>query len=90
MSAQSTSQFVIRKATLGDTPALLSLIKSLARYERLSDQVVATIDSLRPHGFHDRSFYQALLCEANQGRKPKPVGFALYFFTYSNESNTHI
>jgi GNAT superfamily N-acetyltransferase len=69
----------VRRATSRDVPALLALIRGLATYERLSGQVVATATRLRRHGFGRRPYFQALFCR----RDGRPVGFALYFFTYS-------
>lgn len=72
-------RLTIRRATLRDAPAILGLIRGLAEYERLAHEVEATVGRLRRHGFGRRPYYEALLCR--RGRTP--IGFALYFFTYS-------
>lgn len=72
--------FTIREATRDDVPALLKLIKELAIYERLLDQVVATEDLLARAGFGEERYFRALLAEDANGRA---IGFALYFFTFS-------
>jgi len=58
---------------------ILRLIRGLAEYERLAHEVEATPGRLRRHGFGRRRYFEAVLCL----RGPVPVGFALYFFTYS-------
>jgi GNAT superfamily N-acetyltransferase len=60
-------------------PLVLELIRGLAEYERLLDQVEATAARLRRHGFGRRPYFETLICR----RDGRPVGFALYFFTYS-------
>ena len=69
----------IRFATIDDTPLVLTLIRGLADYERLLDQCVATRAGIRRDGFGRRRYFETLICR--RGRRP--VGFALYFFTYS-------
>jgi N-acetylglutamate synthase-like GNAT family acetyltransferase len=44
----------IRVATEDDVPLILSLVKELAEYERLSHQVVATEEVLRDSLFGER------------------------------------
>jgi GNAT superfamily N-acetyltransferase len=41
--------------------------------------VEATLDRVRRHGFGRRPYFETLICR----RAGRPVGFALYFFTYS-------
>jgi GNAT superfamily N-acetyltransferase len=69
----------IRRGTARDVPTILALIKGLAEYERLAHEVRATQAALRRHGFGPRPYFETLICS----RGPTPVGFALYFFTYS-------
>jgi GNAT superfamily N-acetyltransferase len=69
----------IRRATPRDTSTILELIRGLARYERLTHQVVATVARLRRHGFGRRPYFETLICR----RDGRAVGFALYYFTYS-------
>ncbi len=60
-------------------PVILALIRGLAEYERLAHQVEATPARLKRHGFGRRPYFETLICR--RGRRP--VGFALFFFTYS-------
>jgi GNAT superfamily N-acetyltransferase len=69
----------IRRGTPRDVPAILALIRGLAEYEQLAHQVDATAGRIRRHGFGRRRYFETLICR----RAGRPVGFALYFFTYS-------
>ena len=73
------TRLVIRSGTARDVPTILRLIRGLAEYERLAHQVEATAARVRAHGFGDRRYFRTLICR----RGGRPVGFALYFFTYS-------
>jgi GNAT superfamily N-acetyltransferase len=75
----SAARLSIRRATPRDAPTVLRLIRGLAEYERLAHQLEATPGRLRRHGFGRRRYFEALLCR----RGPTPIGFALYYFTYS-------
>jgi GNAT superfamily N-acetyltransferase len=72
----------IRAAQPADVATILSLIRGLADYEKLSGEVVATEDQLRrslfPAAGHAPDAY-CILAEANG----EAAGFALYFFNYS-------
>jgi GNAT superfamily N-acetyltransferase len=70
---------VIRRGTERDVPTILALIRGLAEYERLAHEVEATTSRVRAHGFGNRRYFETIICR----RGGKPVGFALYFFTYS-------
>lgn len=69
----------IRRGTRRDAPTIVALIRGLAEYERLSHAVEATVEHIRRDGFGRRPYFETLLCF--RGRTP--IGFALYFFTYS-------
>jgi GNAT superfamily N-acetyltransferase len=72
----------IRPARIEDVPAILDLIRGLAEYERLLDQVDATDDRLRHSLFPtdgEAPVAQCVLACVEH----EPVGFALYFFNYS-------
>jgi GNAT superfamily N-acetyltransferase len=73
------ASLVIRPGTARDVPTILALIRGLAEYERLAHEVEATRARVRAHGFGSRRYFETII-----GRRGgKPVGFALYFFTYS-------
>jgi GNAT superfamily N-acetyltransferase len=73
------ARLAIRRGRPRDLPVILALIRGLADYERLAHQVEATPARLKRHGFGRRPYFETLICR--RGRRP--VGFALYFFTYS-------
>lgn len=70
--------FKIRKATREDIPLVLEFIKELAEYEKMSDDVVATEESLMESIF-DKEIAEVVFGEY----KGKPVGFALFFHNFS-------
>ena len=71
--------YYIRSAELDDVPEIFVLIKELADYERLLDEVVATEKQLGETLFGENSNVEVLLAyDENQ-----ILGFALYFQTYS-------
>jgi len=69
----------IRNAIADDVDEIHRLISELAVYERLAHEAVATASQIRRHGFGRRRYFETLICR--RGRDP--IGFALYFFTYS-------
>jgi 3-hydroxyisobutyrate dehydrogenase-like beta-hydroxyacid dehydrogenase/GNAT superfamily N-acetyltransferase len=77
------TDFRIRPAVPEDVPVLLDMIRGLAEYERMSDCVTATAESLRKTLFGPRPFAAALLAETNEGNGSEPVGMAIFFEAYS-------
>jgi GNAT superfamily N-acetyltransferase len=76
---RKTPALRIRAGTRRDAATILAMIKGLADYERLSDEVEATVGLIRRHGFGRRRYFETLLCFDGK----RAVGFALYFFTFS-------
>jgi GNAT superfamily N-acetyltransferase len=70
---------VLRPAGSTDAPLVLQLIRELAEFERLSDEVRATEDDLRRTLFGPRPAAEAILAFLDGA----PVGFALFFNNYS-------
>jgi GNAT superfamily N-acetyltransferase len=79
VSGPARGALVIRRGTERDVPVILKLIRGLAEYERLAHEVEATTARVRAHGFGRRRYFETIICR----RGGTPVGFALYFFTYS-------
>jgi GNAT superfamily N-acetyltransferase len=79
MAERPLCDFVIRPAGPADVPVLLSLIRDLAEYERLSHEVEATADVLRRNLFGERPYAEALVGEL----RGEPVAFAVYFHNFS-------
>lgn len=69
----------IRAAAESDLPLILHLIESLAEYERLRDQCVATEVKLRATLFGDHPAAEILIASIEN----EPMGFALFFGNYS-------
>ncbi len=69
----------LRAATAADTPQILSFIRGLAEYEKLSHACGATEDELRATLFGPRPFAEVILAEWEGA----PAGFALFFHNYS-------
>ena len=73
------ADFRIERATERDVPLILRLIKDLAEYERMSNDVVATEEGLRTTLFGARPAAEVLIAYAGG----EPAGFALFFHNYS-------
>ncbi len=69
----------VREASERDVPLVLSLIRELAEYEKLSHEVVATEGDLRANLFGERPFAEVLIAEHDG----VPAGFALFFHNFS-------
>ena len=76
MNAESLS---IRQATRADVPQVLSFVKELAEFERLSHLVEATEEIIAEELFGPKSQAEALLAYCGA----EPVGFAVYFHNFS-------
>ena len=70
--------FDIRRAERGDAPLLMSLIEELAVYEKMTDMVTATAETLEASLF-DRHEAEALLLTLDG----EAVGYAIYCFNFS-------
>jgi GNAT superfamily N-acetyltransferase len=78
------AEFRIERASERDVGSILMLIRGLAEYERLSHEVLATEALLRESLFGERPAAEVLLAHAIGGVDgDKPVGFAVFFGTYS-------
>ena len=73
------TNFEIRTTTEADVPIILSLIRELADYERAPEAVVTTEAGLREVLFGAKRSAEVLLAL----EKGEPVGFAVYFFSFS-------
>jgi len=71
--------FTIRHAIESDVPLILSFIKELADYEKLSHEVLATEEDFRQNLFGEKKFAEVVIGEFNS----VPVAYALYFHNFS-------
>ena len=69
----------IRAARREDVPRILDLIRELAVYENLADQVAATEELLSENLFGDRPFAEAILADVDGDS----VGFAGFHHSFS-------
>lgn len=68
----------LRETTKEDAGLILQFIKAIADYEKMSDDVFATEESIRESVFEDKRA-EVLIIEFNG----EAVGYSLYFFNYS-------
>ena len=73
------TDYEIRQAEVEDVPEILELIKALAEFENLSEEVVATEELLKITLFGINSPAEVQIAFD----KNKTLGFALYFRTFS-------
>src|SRR5262245_55666347 len=71
--------FSIRQATEQEVPLILSFIRQLAEYERLSHEAVMSEETLRESLFGPRRHAEVLLGYADE----KAVAFAVFFHNFS-------
>ena len=72
------TEMTIRFATEADVATILKFIKSLAEYEKMLDEVIATEDLLREWLFEKKK--AEVIFAVVDG---KEVGFALFFHNFS-------
>jgi GNAT superfamily N-acetyltransferase len=78
-SGASATAVRIEAATERDVPVILQMIRDLADYERMSDEVVATEQGVRESLFGPRPAAEVIMAYA----AAEPAGFALFFHNYS-------
>ena len=71
--------FNVRNARLEDTGLILQMIRELADFEQLLDQVVTDEETLKHSLFNDPKGPEVLIAEENN----QPVGFVLFFHNFS-------
>lgn len=68
----------IRKAKEEDFPAILSLIKELALFEKSPEKVTNSMEQMQK----EKDYFGSYVAEYQSDGKKQIVGFALYFFAY--------
>jgi GNAT superfamily N-acetyltransferase len=79
MHGESSDAIKIIPAIERDVPLVLSFIRKLAEYEKLSHQVVVTEELLREALFGERRAAEVVLAYVGDA----PAGFALFFHNFS-------
>jgi GNAT superfamily N-acetyltransferase len=74
-----TTNFEIKPATIKDAQTIVDLIKAIAEYEKLSDQVQATTETIIEYLFSQKSYAECIIAFENN----EPIGFALFFHNFS-------
>ncbi len=74
-----TAPFTIRGARPSDTPAILRLLRGLAEYEHLAQEVTASETGLHDALFAPHPRIQAIVASIGN----ESVGLALYYYTFS-------
>ncbi|BBH45881.1 GNAT family N-acetyltransferase [Pseudomonas sp. KU43P] len=69
----------IRPAVRTDAAQILAFITELAEYERARHEVIASVNDIERTLFEEGSTVHSLICE----RDGQPIGFAVYFYSYS-------
>jgi GNAT superfamily N-acetyltransferase len=72
--------FTVTVVTPSELPELLELIRELARFEHLEQEVEATVESLKDAFFGSQAAAGGLLAR----RGEELAGYAIYFFTFSS------
>lgn len=79
MITTTLSGITIRFAEPTDSARILQFIKALADYERMSDEVIATEETVKKTLFGPKAYAEVIFAELDG----QAVGFALFFHNYS-------
>lgn len=79
MITTTLSGITIRFAEPTDSVRILQFIKALADYERMSDEVIATEETVKKTLFGPKAYAEVIFAELDG----QAVGFALFFHNYS-------
>jgi GNAT superfamily N-acetyltransferase len=77
--ASAPERIRIRHATADDAATIVRMVRELAVYEKLADQVRITETDVRRDGFGEHARFECLLAEVDG----EAVAFALFFHNYS-------
>jgi GNAT superfamily N-acetyltransferase len=79
VSRGQPTNLLVRSVTPDDMEILANLVRELAVYEKLEEHAKATADDFHRNLFGPRPAAEAAIAEINR----EPVGFALWFTTFS-------
>ncbi len=69
----------VRPAKEGDVPRIVSLIRAMAEYEKLEDQIMVDEETLAESLFSEQAVPRALVASVGD----EIVGYAIYFYNFS-------
>ncbi len=75
----SSAKTTIRPGKKEDLPTVLELIRELAEYENMPDQVCNTVRAMEKDGFGANPIYGLLVAD----REDVIVGYSIYYYRYS-------
>ena len=75
--------FRIAPARRQDVPVIVDLVRQLADYEKLAHQVVAVESQVERELFGEHPVIEGVIGWEGDEASDRPVGFALYFHTFS-------
>jgi len=81
----TNSELTIRPCTIDDCALILDFVKELAIYEKAEHEVVATEQHFKQYMFGDQPMVFGLIAEIDK----MPVGFAIYFYSFSTWLGKH-
>lgn len=79
----SPNSITIQPATPADVPVILTLIRELAEFEHLANEVQASEAQLATHLFGAKPYAEVLVARVTTDAATTVVGFALFFHNYS-------
>ncbi len=79
MKGKNQGKLIIRSAEIQDIPVIFDLIKELAIYEKLADQVVTNKKAIKATLFGEKPYAEAYLATWEE----KPAGLVIFFHNYS-------
>lgn len=78
--SENKSKLSIRHATEADMPAVFGLVKELAEFERVPQQVETSVEQYLKDGFGAIPWFRCLVAETEA---KEIIGMAFYYFGYS-------
>ncbi len=72
-------EFAIREATPDDVKPILAMVRELAEFENLGDEMIATEADYQESLFGKKPAAEALVAES----EGQLIGYAIYFSTFS-------
>nr|XP_039258367.1 thialysine N-epsilon-acetyltransferase-like [Styela clava] len=84
--------YSIRKATKNDAKDVVSMIKELAKHEKVLDKFKLTPEKFRKDGFEEDPAFHCIIAEAwhVSSGAVQVVGYALYYYVYSTYAGRNV